>query len=398
MNKKLTIATLALLAVACSNDDVLVQNGGNQETEREILFTSIADKVTRGDHIGDFALELYHGTFAVYGTKTSYVDGEVSYVFGDNPTAITQTTKYNGVTCTYVEDSDDLAGEWVYSPHRYWDTQALYNFIAYTPASAPIRYIYGAEGDETGTTGYKFLSTQPYTIVGQNLQATDPQATEKNYGFTGGSNQDTDIMISDPVSADGHLHKTSNPSVDLLFHHTLAKINIRMDVQKNEPEEGEAGYRVNVKSVTLADLFSKGEFDSSRDSVWVADTTQATGTKVTYRYNTPTTTGEKLDSIGTYFVEGLVMPQEISADQTIVLRYTITSIGEDGSEHIENFTYKTTLGEVFGIDNATPIATDFLSNCNYTVSFHLNPEKNVIKFDAGVYEWEQNYSNTQDVD
>lgn len=418
MNKNLILAALAAVAVGCNNDDVLVDN--QKDANVPIAFTTFADKATRGSTKPDgteFVLESFHQTFAVYGTKKSKVDGSISYVFGDNATAITQTTKYNGVTCTYNGDtSTDPTGEWIYSPHRYWDTQAVYKFMAYAPANAPIRYIYGAAGDEVGATGYKFLSTAPYTIKGQNLQmpingyagpgkAPYATAAEINTGFDGIQKNngfftplsDIDIMVTNNVATeDGAIHKTSDSDVDLIFSHTLAKINVKMDVETNAPATtGTAGYKVNVTSVNLANFLSTGAYDSSAPSKWIVDNSTSAG-KVNYDFNR--TPGVQLDEAGKYFIESLVMPQEISADQKVTLEYTVTSIDAEGNEYSEVFKYETTLGEIFKIDDSSPIATDFVSNGNYTVSFTINPELRIIMFDAGVAEWATKISSEETIE
>ena len=416
MNKNLILAALAAVAVGCNNDDVLVDN--QKDANVPIAFTTFADKATRTPDKptgSDFFLEDYHLTFAVYGTKKANVGGEVSYVFGDNATAITQITKYNGVTCTFDDSDPAPTGEWVYSPHRYWDTQAVYKFMAYAPANAPIRYIYGAAGDEVGATGYKFLSTAPYTIKGQNLQmpingyagpgkAPYATAAEINTGFDGIQKNngfftplsDIDIMVTNNVATeDGAIHKTTDSDVDLIFSHTLAKINVKMDVETNAPTTGTAGYKVNVTSVNLANFLSTGAYDSSAPSKWIVDNSTSAG-KVNYDfYRTP---GVQLDEAGKYFIESLVMPQAINANQVVTLKYTITSIDAAGNTYSEDFVYQTTLGEIFKVGTTTPIANEYLSNSNYTITFHLNPENNVIKFDAGVAKWATKISSEETIE
>lgn len=393
--RNLLLAALTLALGGSCTSDVLTEEEGTQVA---IGFSAVTNRLTRGDtkpEGTDYFLEDYHQTFAVYGTKKSQVDGEVSYVFGDNATALTETSKYDGVTCTFEEAGTQLVGQWTYAPARFWDTQADYRFIAYAPAAAPIRYVYGKAGDETAATGYRFLSTAPYTILGQNLQAT-PTREEQKVGFTGvGAGKDSDIMISDAQSVNGASHQRGS-TVDLIFRHTLSKLNVKLDVETAEPAltDSVAGYRVEVSDVRIDSLYSQGSFDTGS---WTVNDSTATSPLVSYVFATEKP-GVKLDTEDTYFIESLVMPQDIAANQKVTLVYTITSIDENKNEHAEKYTYVTTLADIFAITATTPIATEFQENSNYTVSFHLNPENNVIQFDAGVAEWAQNLGNNTDID
>ena len=393
--RNLLLAALTLALGGSCTSDVLTEEEGTQVA---IGFSAVTNRLTRGDtkpEGADYFLEDYHQTFAVYGTKKSQVDGEVSYVFGDNATALTETSKYDGVICTFEEAGTQLVGQWTYAPARFWDTQADYRFIAYAPAAAPIRYVYGKAGDETAATGYRFLSTAPYTILGQNLQAT-PTKEEQKVGFTGvGAGKDTDIMISDAQSANGASHQRGS-TVDLIFRHTLSKLNVKLDVETAEPAltDSVAGYRVEVSDVRIDSLYSQGSFDTGS---WTVNDSTATSPLVSDVFATDKP-GVKLDTEDTYFIESLVMPQDIAANQKVTLVYTITSIDENKNEHAEKYTYVTTLADIFAITATTPIATEFQENSNYTISFHLNPENNVIQFDAGVAEWAQNLGNNTDID
>lgn len=393
--KILLMAVLTLLLWSSCSSDVITED---KVAQVPISFCPVTTKLTRGDTKpaeADFFLEDYHQTFAVYGTKKSQVDGEVSYVFGDNATAITETSKYDGVTCTFEEAGTQLTGQWTYAPARFWDTQADYRFIAYAPAAAPIRYVYGKAGDETAVTGYRFLSTAPYTILGQNLQA-NPSKKEQKVGFTGvGAGKDIDIMISDAQSVNGATRQRES-TVDLIFHHTLSKLNVKLDVETAEPADTDsvAGYRVEVSDVRIDSLYSQGSFDTGS---WTVNDSTATSPLVSYVFATEKP-GVKLDTEDTYFIESLVMPQDIAANQKVTLVYTITSIDENKNEHAEKYTYVTTLADIFAITATKPIATEFQENSNYTISFHLNPENNVIQFDAGVAEWAQNLGNNTNID
>ena len=89
MKKSLfTLAALATVMASCSDENVLVDNGQNQETpETAIGFGTFANKSTRAENSGESAtlsLGYHHATFAVWGFKD--VDKE-NYVFGTSTTA-----------------------------------------------------------------------------------------------------------------------------------------------------------------------------------------------------------------------------------------------------------------------------------------------------------------------
>ena len=381
------LAAVAGLFASCSSEVLVDDQPTRTNMPKAIGFSTFAENVTRS--AADFELENYHHTFVVYGTKKSDVDGEVQAVFGTNADGAN-----TGVTCTYTLTTDaayDLTEMWRYSPARYWDTQAQYHFRAYAPAAAPFAYSFATDGDEVNNAAAKFVSTSNYVIAGQNRMQDEGVATaEIKTGFDGvagtSPKQDLDIMVSDLNSQHG---KTHDPYVDLIFRHTLAKLNIALDVEKAAPAAGTAGYKVYVTSVTAADFNSTGSFDTD---VWSVEGAN----KVNYTYvYTGADQGILLTTDDQYFVESLVMPQAIADNQIITLKYQLVSVDAAGNEYPENYTYKLKMTDAF---KSTDGHTDYNENSNYTVKFHLNPENNVILFDAGVAEWTNRYSWTEDVD
>lgn len=220
------------------------------------------------------------------------------------------------------------------------------------------------------------------------MQDLTPQTAEVKTGFDGvagtAPKQDLDIMVSDLNGQHGSSHTTD---VDLVFRHTLAKLNIALDVEKAAPAAGVAGYKVLVKTVSANDFFSTGSFSSALSTLKYEPTWKVEGTdKVNYTYVSPAFTadpddGDQLGVDDLYFVESLVMPQAIAANQVIKLEYRLISIDAAGNEYPENFTYTLKMTDAFASETA------YEENTNYIVKFHLNPENNVITFDAGVYEW-----------
>jgi hypothetical protein len=392
----LILAAVAGLLASCSNEVLVEETANDASAPRAIGFSTFAEKATRST--ADFELETYHKTFVVYGTKTDDNGGAVQAVFGTN-----NTTANTGVTCDFIADAAnyDLTEAWHYTPARYWDKQAQYYFAAYTPAAAPLTYVFAAAGDEVGATGAKFQSTSNYVIKGQNrMQDETPQAAEVKTGFDGVAGttlKDLDIMVSDLNGQHGDTH---DAYVDLIFRHTLAKLNVALDVEKAAPAAGVAGYKVLVQSVSADDFNSTGSFSSALSTLKYEPTWTVVGTdKVNYTYVSPAftadpTDGDQLGVDDLYFIESLVMPQDIAANQVITIKYRLISVDAAGNEYPENYTYKLAMTDAF----AAPTYTDYEENSNYTVKFHLNPENNVIKFDAGVSEWTNKYSYTEDVD
>ena len=189
---------LALLAAGCSNE-VLVEEQQNpqEEVQTPISFATFADKQVRSQSV---LMEDYHNTIAVYGVKEN----------------VTVQTVFNNVTLTYTPGG--TPNDWAYSPLRYWDKQADYEFIAFAPASAPMAYVLHTDGK---VTGGQFKTSDPYTLVGQNLQ--NGTSNEEIYtGFIGGTGKDTDIMLAPMVPADG----VTKGIVNFDFHHILSKLNV----------------------------------------------------------------------------------------------------------------------------------------------------------------------------
>jgi hypothetical protein len=362
------IAVVAIVFAACSSDVVLNDIAESQtDTPKAIGFTSFSEKITRADT----DLEFYHNTFVVYGTKQSTVDNAIQYVFGGKAAA---AGNQEGVTCTYNATAG-VTGNWEYVNPRYWDKQAEYDFIAYAPANAPLRYYYGAADAQVGDANNEFVTNADYTLAGTNLQATATTA-EKVKGFTG--DVDLDIMISTAKSQSG----SNNADVALVFKHILSKLNVtfaKADVLD--------GATVTVSSVEITGLKEKGSYSqntyhlASTTSGWTAKTVTPSTYKLAY-------SGSQILNASTgsafYFIESLVMPQTIADDQvTLKAKYTIQTGG-----YSENYTYQLDLYDVEALRK-------YFDGYNYTLKFTIQP--NVIKFDADVTVWENQLASNQTI-
>jgi len=355
------IAVVAIVFAACSSDVVLNDIAESQtDTPKAIGFTSFSEKITRAD----IDLEYYHNTFVVYGTKQSTVDNAIQYVFGGKATAL---GNQDGVTCTYDAASTTVTGYWKYDNPRYWDKQAEYDFIAYAPDNAPLRYFYNAADAQVGDPNNKFVTNADYTLAGTNLQATATTA-EKVKGFTG--DVDLDIMISTAKSQCG----SNNADVALVFKHILSKLNVtfaKADVLNDAT--------VTVTSVEITGLKEKGSYNESdyvndeftKTSGWTTIDVTTSTYKLAYSGSQAlnNSTGSAF-----YFIESLVMPQTIDDDQvTLVAKYKIES-----GTYSENYTYELDLYDIATLQK-------FFDGYNYTLNFTIAPD--VIKFDATVTPW-----------
>ena len=356
--KKIFSIALVTVLVACTNAPVLIDTEidnvelNREDKEHPISFATFANRSTRAVPIVS-DLEFYHQTFKVYGTKTSNEGTKIQPIF-------------QGVTVNAVLAEDaETPNTWHYDTDRYWDKQAdNYQFVAFAPAHAPLGYKHNQV--EVNDPTARFFSIENLTIAGQNLQEGEPAFEEKNTGFTGIDGADCDVMRSDafPVT-----DPATTPVVTLNFRHTLAKLMITAKANAATP------YIIYIDNMQVADVLSTGAYDHTNG--WAANTEDL----VTYKYTTPSTALSATKK--TYFIESLVMPQEIKASQVLTINYTIVS-----GEYSEEFTYKATLAELF-----EGKATSFSQANSYSVNFNIAPEKNIITFDTGITEWKEETSD-----
>ena len=349
---KFLITLLLAGTSACTKGPVLVDTTFDNvevcqpEKEKRIEFATFADHTTRAvPTVSD--LEFYHTDFKVYATKTSNGGTKIQPIF-------------NGVTVTAaISEDEETPNTWEYDTDRYWDKQAdNYQFVAFAPATAPLGYQHNLV--EVNHETASFFSTSDLTIKGQNLQEGAPAKAEKNAGFTGEEGTDCDVMLSAPFAVTA---PATTPVVTLNFRHTLAKLLVTAKANADAP------YVITINNISVNGLLSTGTYDHTEGWQTKDDET------VDYSFTSP---GTNLSATGkTYFIESLVMPQNVDATQVITITYTITS-----GSYSEEFTYTTTLAELFRNK-----AARFKGGSSYSIHFNIAPEKNIITFDAGVTEW-----------
>lgn len=356
----------ALLIAACAKETVINTEPADEQS-KPISFTTFADKATKGTVPSDTTgtLEYYHKTMRVWGTKIA-ADKSTQLVF--DSVEVTNTS-----------------GTWSYSPTRYWDKQADYQFIAMAPDSIKNFYYVMDKADSLVKSGNinMFKTTANYTLNGQNLNKDTTSVGEILNGFTGPGN-DIDIMISKAVLADGE----NKPLVNFIMSHTLSKFNIKV-----KATTGSTPANVTMDSIIVTGLVDNGSF---ADSLWTAGSSNTNSDYVLrydYQQDAAKLKFDTIESTPKYYVESLVMPQKAGSSPTkyfpghIKMVYKV----ETGGSFTETFTYNADIKDIFKNDTL-----GFNGGYNYTICFDINlsGEDSQIKFDAGVYKWSQANDST----
>lgn len=119
MKKSLFIIAATALVISCASNDVK-NDIVNQEIP--IGFSNInvgkKTKANAGEINSKTALEKDGNTMKVWGWKT----------YNSTPSKV-----FDGTTVTYTSSSSQTSTKWVYSPLKYWDFAASYEFYAVAP-------------------------------------------------------------------------------------------------------------------------------------------------------------------------------------------------------------------------------------------------------------------------
>ena len=236
----------------------------------------------------------------------------------------------------------------------------------------------------------KIITSTPYILQGTNLQSPTT-LHEKTQGFTVQTDGDLDLMVSDTIRELGSNHDSyhgTNNYVSFVFRHILSKLNVTID--KTEAVDLST---VTVNEISIQGLKDRGDYDASR---WVNNTdTMISGWTASYSTTPSTYTisftgsqdlnkGNKNNNVYTkgapiYFIESLVMPQEITAPNqvTMSISYTITGTKE-GSEPEPFY-------DVIDFYNIQEFDRQFFDGYNYTLKLTIGPD--LIMLDSKVSNW-----------
>lgn len=393
MKKRHLIIIAAAAIVACTNQEVLTDAlSHNNSGKSAIGFNSYSEKSGKSGVNDINSLEYFHDSFVVYGNKQSANSPEkIDSVFGRLATG---AETLDGTVCKYKDpDMDANLGDWRYAFPRYWDRQANYWFRAYAPASEnnTLRLYFNDEKALVGDSNNRFVTVSPYVLVGTNIQAT-PTGAEKIKGFTTQNGGDLDLMISSAVYESGSNHdsynKTNNP-VHFIFRHILSKLNVTID----KTEAVDKSY-VTLKEIRIVGLKNIGIYDSKKyvsnaDTVingWTASYSENPSTyQITYTGNQILNDGSKPGGVHQkgapiYFIESLVMPQQITADDNVkmYLTYTIKEKKESAPE-------QTFSDQEIDFSEITEFNQEFLEGYNYTLRLTIGPD--LIMLTPEMTEW-----------
>ena len=396
MKKRHLIILAAAALTACTNQEVLTDAlSNNNSAQSAIGFSSFSEKSSKGNVNDPLRLEYYHNSFVVYGTRQDVKNASIYSVFGE---LAQKPDTLNGETCRYLDDDIDVdinLGDWRYKWNRYWNKQSRYGFVAYAPASAnnPLRYFYHKANALIGDPLNKFITSTPYVLQGTNLQSPATYAP-KIKGFTVEAGGDLDLMVSDTVMENGSNHSTSNGGVNgkvhFQFRHILAKFNV--NIVKTEAVQKST---VTMKEIRIEGLKDCGSYDESRyvstlDTVISGWTASYSTTPSTYviRY-----TGEQALSDGSYpqgvykkgapiyFIESLIMPQQITAPDQVKMYITYTIKENKDGAPTQEFN-----DQEIDLYNIAEYNHEFLDGFNYTLNLTVGPD--LIMLDPYVTDWD----------
>ena len=395
MKKRHLIILAAAAMTACTNQEVLTDAlSHNNYVKNPIGFSSFSEMASKGDPSNKLNLEYYHNSFVVYGTKKNVNNPAIiDSVFGG---LAQKPDTLNGVECRYLDNTLNInLGDWRYEGPRYWDRQAKYCFVAYAPASAnnPLRYFYHKANALIGDTLNKFITSTPYVLQGTNLQNPASSAV-KIKGFNEETGGDLDLMISDTVPELGSNHNSNNGGVNnyvqFQFRHILAKFNV--NIVKTEAVDKSI---VTMKEIRIEGLKDRGSYDESRyvnnaDTVisgWTASYSATPSTYViTYNGSQTLNNGsypggvyKKGDPI--YFIESLIMPQQITAANQVKMYLTYTIKENKEGAPTQNFT-----DQEIDLYDIAEYNHEFLDGFNYVLNLTIGPD--LIMLDPGVTTWD----------
>ena len=353
MKKILFIAAVAIAAAACSKTF-----DTNPAAGKAIGFSSWNETMTKA-HAG-----------------STWANGETFKVFASKTGAVNETV-FNGQDVVF----DGTAGTWGYSPVKFWDITATnYTFYAFLPANQLADGSYVANGE--------FVS--------------------KEVSFENPTTNSEDILVASKYSRDKGATSMSTAAVDLAFNHAASLVDIKVKMDASLATMG-TNVTVAVTAASLVDIRTKGTltvtgYDSSNDNKptfsafgWTPDATPTVGnytasatptvsSKTTYVNGVADTTTPAADDM---FTEYVVMPQDLTNGQKLVLSYTITTDDGNGASQTATYTDVPVLLENFVKTDNTTNSGDkivgWMPGVHYI--YYVTIGANAITFTASVNDW-----------
>ena len=382
MKKYLFIMATAAIVASCSENDSFKEINTQGTGDEAISFETYAQKLTRAENSGanySWAFYNHHGDFEVYGYK--------------NPNTTAGTAVFDGQVINAASDgSFNYANE---AQARYWDKNAstVYQFYAAAPHTNG-GWTFNLPVADAASMGYDdqddcyFTTTS--TLSGVNLRNVSsgdnvPSASPISEPTFKGTN-DIDKLIAAPCSGsytNFSVGTTGRHTVQLHFIHILSKLNVT--VKKDNTDANFAAKTVVLKSIKFYNLKNYGEFDESDEAAdrtakmdrWSAQAkAQVSSADVVYGYDAADVT---LGTSPIYFVESLVIPQEVEA-QTVNYDGTIpavlyTDLDDYKTDHSE---YTGTWDDLSDNDKIKTAASNVTTDANakpyFVISYTIDGE------------------------
>ena len=360
------VTILGLICLlACSNEE-----GESQQEQRAVGFGTYTEQFqTRGELRGAIP---DGGSMGVYGY---YHDGALWATDAEN----NQPNFMWNQQATYSAELDAFS----YSPLKYWPNEEndKLSFIAYYP------YSNGAADDGTQDDIESTGLTPNLTSSGKGLPTFDFTVKDEVAS-------QVDLLVSDLVTDLPQSRDTEGDpgtpfndlsiydKVTFLFHHALAKVEIRI-VADAEIRKDLESFAIQSPGITLTKIYKDGTLKPAYSAGATTLSWDRHSTTTSYTFKT--------------YVPQLLMPQTLSIYATLSLTYTMTfksdgtSYHYDGSGNIitdQHYTYSneaTIQLNKMKLTGSGEELTEWLPNHHYIYNIRLRA--NHIGFTGEVVDW-----------
>lgn len=218
MKKSLFIIAATALVISCASNDV---KNDIVQTEKVIGFSNAnvgkKTKANAGEINSKTALEQDGNTMKVWGWKT--YDATPSKVF-------------DGTTVTYTSSSTQSTTKWVYSPLKYWDFAASYDFYAVAPHNK-------FSINET-TKIISATSVEPVQILADN------NGTSKVTTSTA-----IDYLVAATVHRNAPKGNAADGDVEFTFSHILSKLVVKVKTTNNFNNSGSTYPQIKLTDLSI---------------------------------------------------------------------------------------------------------------------------------------------------